>query len=124
MCPCGSRAFASEEPSFRRSRTSARTFLSSSFSTCSVSAETDSTSGMPAATSVASCRVIMATSPTDTRRKNAPRPIDRPFFLPPFSSVASVRSTPSRLSWARSTFGLSASRTPETCLPLAIWSPR
>jgi hypothetical protein len=99
---CGSSALARELPSFRRSTTCVSTRLSSRFSTCSVSAPTASTSGMPAITSVASWRVIIATSPT----------VLRPPAFAFASSSALVRRMPSRFRTARRTLALSASRMP------------
>src|SRR3954468_19020702 len=99
--------------------------VSCSFSTCSVSAATDSTSGTPARTSVASCRVITLTSRALGRLKNAN---GSNFFCSrrtrSASIVACVSRMPSRRNAARSVFGFSASRKPLTALPLPTSTPR
>ena len=68
--PARASASASVAPSFTRSRTWPITLLRRWCSTCSVSAPSDSTSGMPAPSSVASWRVASARSlPGIERRK-------------------------------------------------------
>ncbi len=67
--PARASASASVAPSFTRSRTLPITLLRRACSTCSVSAPSDSTSGMPAPSSVASWRVAMARSLPGTERR-------------------------------------------------------
>src|SRR5512133_1256946 len=95
--------------------------FSFSWSICSTSAPSDSTSGMPAPTSTANWRVMMARSVALTRPRIT-RFIETSRAAWAFCSCApstSVRKTPSRFSTARSVLGLSASLSPWTVLPAA-----
>jgi hypothetical protein len=80
---------------------------------------------MPALSRVAVCRVNAATSAGLIRPSTSPKSTsrDRPFldwsFLPPLLMSTWVTTTPSLRRVWRSTLGDSASRTPETPLPLA-----
>ena len=97
-------ASASEAPSFTRSRTSPSTVLRRGFSTCSVSAPSASTSGMPAPISVASWRVSEREVERRDRagrraeREAAPGLRRRARGRAPALSASSVRKTPSRRS--------------------------
>src|SRR5512140_2777725 len=96
--------------------------FSFSLSTCSTSAVSASTSGMPACTRTASWRVAMARSSADTRPSTQRRTFTSraccAFCC--CSPRTSVRKTPSRRSVARSDFGESASRSPCTAFPAAV----
>ena len=111
---CASSAFAKLVPSFRLSRTLVRTRFSCSFSTCSMSASSDSTSGTPAPHQ----RRELARHDRDVGWSTAPAKSAKRSMLASWpspsrslSSVASVSRTPSLRSSARSALAFSASRT-------------
>src|SRR5450432_3639855 len=84
----------------------------------------ESTSGMPARTSVASWRVMTATSAAAMRRKYLSRSMSRVDLDFAASSVARVSMMPSRRRAVRNTLAFSASRTPRTDLPDEARTPR
>src|SRR5215510_9047830 len=137
MLSCGASVSASEVPWLTFSRTSTRTIASFLLSACSPSAASASASGMPALSSVASCRVSTATSCGRTRSSKPPRSISRlkngtasplasaaAFFAgrppPPSTSLYSVTKMPSLRRFWRSIFAPSASLVPPTALPAAF----
>ncbi len=119
---CWARASASDEPSLTRCFTSPRTRFSFSLSTCSTSAVSASTSGIPACTSTASWRVMIARSSAETRPSTQRRTFTSRacWAFTCCSPSTSVRKTPSRRSVARRVLGESASRSPCTAFPAAF----
>src|SRR6185437_10563363 len=125
MVGCASSALAKLVPSRTCSRTCVSARLSCSFSICSMSAFSDSKSGMPAPTRVASWRVSTATSEMDGRPMNSKSLMFRlALASAALPSVATVSRTPSFRSAVRRALAFSASRTPFTCLPVPTRIPR